>query len=73
MNILVMKRGEILVGRLFNGRLEIYKGMGVKYATCNDHGAPRLPSQYRVHLMTQIVSCKVGYEKAMKLCRDGKC
>ena len=67
MNILVTKRGEILVGRLFSGRLEIYNGMGVKYKT------PRLPSQYRVHLMTQIVSCKVGYEKPRKLFRDGKC
>ena len=41
-----MKCGEILVGRLFSGRLEIYKGMGVKYTTCYDHEAPRLPSQH---------------------------
>ena len=71
MNILVMKRGEILVGRLFSGRLEIYKGIRVKYTTCYE--AQRLPSQCRGHMMTQIVSCKVGYEKARKLFRDGKC
>ena len=56
-----------LVERLFSGRLEIYKGMGVKYTACYE--APRLPSQYRIHMMTQIVSCKIRYEKARKLFR----